>query len=46
MLFTKAGWDPVSVHALLGEVRQQVKDPKMHSFTNVYVTPIPSCLYT
>lgn len=34
MLFTKAGWDIASVHALLGEVRREVKDSRMHSFTH------------
>jgi SAM-dependent methyltransferase len=32
-LFTKAGWDPTEVHALLGEVRKEIKDPKTHLFT-------------
>ncbi|RDW71626.1 S-adenosyl-L-methionine-dependent methyltransferase-12 [Coleophoma cylindrospora] len=32
-LFTKAGWDPTSVHALLGKVRSSVKNSKMHTFT-------------
>jgi hypothetical protein len=33
MLFTKAGWEATSVHALLGKVRTELKDPGMHTFT-------------
>jgi SAM-dependent methyltransferase len=33
MLFTKAGWDPTSVHALLGKVKAELKDTRMHTFT-------------
>lgn len=32
-LFTDAGWDATSVHALLGQVRSELKDPRMHTFT-------------
>lgn len=32
-LFTKAGWDPISVHAMLGGVRKELLDPKIHAFT-------------
>ncbi|TVY84275.1 Secondary metabolism regulator [Lachnellula suecica] len=33
MLFTKNGWEATSVHALLGKVRAELKDPGMHAFT-------------
>lgn len=33
MLFTKAGWDETSVHAMLGGVRRDLLDPKIHAFT-------------
>ncbi|RDW57393.1 UMTA methyltransferase family protein [Coleophoma crateriformis] len=32
-LFTKAGWDPISVHAMLGGVRKELLDPRIHAFT-------------
>lgn len=32
-LFTRAGWGPVSVHAMLGGVRKELLDPKIHAFT-------------
>lgn len=46
MLFTRAGWDPAAVHALLREVEREVQDPMMHSFTKAcFVTatkpPLP-----
>ncbi|PMD32988.1 S-adenosyl-L-methionine-dependent methyltransferase, partial [Hyaloscypha variabilis F] len=33
MLFTKGGWEATSVHALLGKVKAELKDPGMHTFT-------------
>lgn len=33
MLFTKAGWDETSVHAMLGEVRKDLNNPRIHAFT-------------
>jgi SAM-dependent methyltransferase len=32
-LFTRAGWDATSVHAMLGGVRKELLDPKIHAFT-------------
>jgi SAM-dependent methyltransferase len=32
-LFTKAGWDETSVHAMLGGVRQELLNPRIHAFT-------------
>lgn len=32
-LFTRAGWDVVGVHAMLGGVRKELLDPKIHAFT-------------
>lgn len=32
-LFTRVlGWDPTSVHALLGKVRQEVQDQEIHAY--------------
>lgn len=33
MLFTKAGWDETSVHAMLGGVRRELLDSRIHAFT-------------
>lgn len=33
MLFTKAGWDETSVQAMLGGVRRELLDPRIHAFT-------------
>jgi hypothetical protein len=32
-LFTRAGWDPVEVHAMLGKVRREIQNPGIHAFT-------------
>lgn len=32
-LFTKAGWSALEVHALLGSVRKEIQDPRIHLFT-------------
>ena len=32
-LFTKAGWTPTEVHAMLGNVRAEIRNPKIHAFT-------------
>lgn len=41
-LFTKAGWDPIEVHALLGHVRKEIQNPAIHSFTKAYVQSVGS----
>jgi hypothetical protein len=41
MLFTKNGWDATSVHALMGKVRAELKDPGMHTFTRAQVLSPP-----
>ncbi|KAK6586958.1 hypothetical protein PZA11_000248 [Diplocarpon coronariae] len=33
MLFTRAGWDETSVQVMLGGVRRDLMDPKIHAFT-------------
>jgi hypothetical protein len=35
-LFTKAGWEPTELHAMLGRVRAKIIDPKVHSFTRAW----------
>jgi hypothetical protein len=35
-LFTKAGWTETGVHAMLGEVRSEITDPEVHSFTRAW----------
>ncbi|KIM94449.1 hypothetical protein OIDMADRAFT_136312 [Oidiodendron maius Zn] len=35
-LFTKAGWTDIGVHAMLGDVRQEITDPRVHSFTRAW----------
>lgn len=35
-LFTKAGWDETSVHAMLGGVRQELLNPRIHAFTRAW----------
>lgn len=35
-LFTKAGWEAAEVHAMLGRVRSEITDPKVHSFTRAW----------
>jgi hypothetical protein len=32
-LFTRGGWDPISVHAMLGGVRKELLNPRIHAFT-------------
>lgn len=35
-LFTRAGWTATEVHALLGLVRKEIMNPKIHSFTRAW----------
>jgi hypothetical protein len=35
-LFTKAGWTATEVHAMLGQVRGEILNPKIHSFTRAW----------
>lgn len=35
-LFTRAGWTATEVHAMLGLVRGEIMDPKIHSFTRAW----------
>lgn len=35
-LFTKAGWGATEVHAMLGLVRSEITNPKVHSFTRAW----------
>lgn len=35
-LFTKAGWSKTGVHAMLGQVRARITDPKVYSFTRAW----------
>jgi hypothetical protein len=35
-LFTKAGWSETEVHAMLGQVRTEITDPKVHIFTRAW----------
>ncbi|EKD18943.1 UMTA methyltransferase family protein [Drepanopeziza brunnea f. sp. 'multigermtubi' MB_m1] len=36
MLFTRAGWDETSVHAMLGGVRKDLLDTRIHAFTRAW----------
>ena len=45
-LFTKSGWSPVEVHALLGNVRKELLNPGIHTFIRAYVLLLLICLYT
>jgi SAM-dependent methyltransferase len=36
-MFTKSGWDPIEVHALLGKVRRELLNPGIHTFIRAYV---------
>jgi hypothetical protein len=35
-LFAKAGWTKTEVHAMLGEVRTEITDSMVHSFTGAW----------
>lgn len=35
-LFTKAGWEATDVHAMLEQVRAEITDPRVHSFTRAW----------
>jgi hypothetical protein len=35
-LFTKAGWTETGVHAMLGQVRAEITDPRIHGFTRAW----------
>jgi hypothetical protein len=35
-LFTKSGWTETGVHAMLGQVRTERADPKVHSFMRAW----------
>ncbi|RQM05637.1 hypothetical protein DH86_00003415, partial [Scytalidium sp. 3C] len=35
-LFTKAGWDATSVHAMVGGVRKELLDSRIHAFTRAW----------
>jgi len=35
-LFTKSGWSATEVHAMLGLVRGEIMDPKLHIFTRAW----------
>jgi SAM-dependent methyltransferase len=40
LMFTKAGWDPIEVHALLGKVRKDLMNPGIHTYIKAYVPPL------
>lgn len=46
-MFTKSGWHPIEVHALMEKVRRELLNPGIHAFIRAYVLsryPLPILL--